>query len=364
MISILVLSILLAQVQPPASPPTVTSREASPALVSSGEDAYVSWTVDAATKRMNYDVSVDDAPWVAVSGPKLKQVPVAPADSRTIRRYGVNLGKLAPGPHTVRVRECDASRKTCAAAAAATVTVAPPVACAMGPWSDWTDWTNWVRVGAVEKRSHSRYRAITTFPDKGAAPCPANIETVEATRPYVPPPLDPLTVTYVRLDRTTQGTWKGVYGSQGVVLAAAAPGSLPFVTVTPIGAEVWTWAPQTTDPRALQPPATASGNERAASAWYAAGPFELDVRFNDPQIHEVALYTVDWDGLGRVQTIEVMDSQGVVRHTLKTGKEIATGVYYVYLISGHARIRVTRTAGANGVVFGLLFAPAPGPAAK
>ena len=59
----------------------------------------------------------------------------------------------------------------------------------MGPWSDWSDWTGWARVGDVEKRSHTRYRPVTTFPGKGAAPCPANMETVEATRPYVPPPL-------------------------------------------------------------------------------------------------------------------------------------------------------------------------------
>ena len=67
------------------SPPSVTSRDASPAMVSSAEDAYVSWTVDAATKGIHYDVSVDDAPWVAVSGPNLKKVPVPAADSRTIR---------------------------------------------------------------------------------------------------------------------------------------------------------------------------------------------------------------------------------------------------------------------------------------
>ena len=40
---------------------------------------------------------------------------------------------------------------------------------------------------------------------------------------------------------------------------------------------------------------------------------------------------------------------------MTTGKEFATGVDYVWLISGHARIRVTRTGGANGVVSGLLL---------
>jgi hypothetical protein len=75
-------------------------------------------------------------------------------------------------------------------------------------------------------------------------------------------------------------------------------------------------------------------------------------------VHEVAVYAVDWDGLGRAQTIAVVDTLGAVQHAVTTGPELRTGVYYVWRISGHARIRVTRTGGANAIVFGLLFGPA------
>ena len=357
MILWLLLSLVMGQGQRPSAPASRQVPEAGEALASSGEDAYIVWTVDATTSGMSYQISLDDGPWVAVSPADLKEL--EPGGRSKVRTYAVNRGRLTPGRHTVQVRECVRGRNVCAVSASYTVTVVAPVACEMSPWGPWTEWTEWARAGAVDVRHRSHHRTVTVFPGVGAAPCPSSAETVEETRPYVPPPLDPVTVAYVRMDATTKGTWKGVYGSQGQAFAGAPVAPLPFVTVTPVAASDWTWAASTTDARGLQRPGEAA--DRVASAWYSASPFELDVRFRDALVHEVALYAVDWDGLDRAQRIEVLDSQGGVLHQVSTGPALRTGVYYVWRISGHARIRVTRTSGANGVVFGLLFGSATQP---
>jgi len=361
MIRALVLSMLMALAQRPGSPSSRTTRDAAqPATVSSGEDAYITWTVDPKTRGMSYDISLDDGPWDPIAPSDLKEVPLSDAERKTLRMYAVNRGKLTVGQHTARVRECDAKRTNCAPPSLTTVTVVPPVPCAMGPWSPWTAWSEWVRAGSVETRSHHRYRAVTTRPGPGAEPCPANVETAPETRPYVPPPLDPVSVTYVRMDSTTKGAWPGRYGSQGQVFASETPRALPFVTVKPIGTSFWLWAGKTADPRGLQQAGTTAPDDRFATTWYGLEPFELDVRFSDAAVHQVALYAMDWDERDRAQTIEVLDSQGTVLHTVKTGAELKTGVYYVWRVSGHARFRVTRTASVNGVVSALLFGPDSG----
>ncbi|MEO7270367.1 MAG: hypothetical protein ABIX28_25465 [Vicinamibacterales bacterium] len=351
MILWLLLSLVVGPVPRPSAPANTQVRDAADAVASSGEDAYIVWTVEATKSGMSYEISLDDGPWVPVSPAALREL--EPGPKSKVRTYAVNRGKLTPGRHTVEVRECVRGRSVCAASASYTVTVIPPVDCAMSPWGPWTEWTEWARAGALDVRHRSRHRTVKVFPGVGAAPCPSTAETVDETRAYVPPPMNPVTVAYVRMDATTKGTWKGVYGSDGQAFAGAPAAALPFVTVTPMAASDWTWAPSTTDERGLQRPGAAA--DRLASTWYSASALELDLRFRDALVHEVALYAVDWDGLERAQTIEVLDSRGGVLHQVSTGPTLRTGVYYVWRISGHARIRVTRTSGANAVVFGLLF---------
>lgn len=349
----LLLSLAVSQ-QRPSVPSGITIRDASPSsTVSSGENAYLTWTVDATTTGMVYDFAADDGPWVEPID--IQTIPLSQAEASTTRMYAVNRGKLPVGRHTFRVRECVPDRSVCAVSAPTIIDAVPPVACVMGPWGEWSAWGYWIRDGDLEQRNRWRYRGVLTQPGKGAAPCPPGVETGIETRPYVPPippVLEPVTVAYIKTDSTTQGTWIGRYGGLGAVLAAS-PATLPFVTVTPVRSSVWTWAASTTDVRGLQKPATPT--DRVAATWYATNDFDLDIRFTDTVVREVALYAADWDSTDRVQTIAVLDTQDHVLSTVTTGPELRGGAWYVWRISGHARIRVTRTAGVNGVAFGLLF---------
>lgn len=158
-------------------------------------------------------------------------------------------------------------------------------------------------------------------------------------------------VTFVRVDSATQGNWKGAYGDDGSALAgdlAAYPG---YALAKMTGQSSWTWAALTGEARALQ---RGSGSTRLAAAWYA-GAFTLDLDFNDGKAHQVALYMLDWDNVGRVQRIDVRDVATNVLLDTRTVSGFSNGQYLVYSVRGHVTLQVTRLGGVNAVLNGVFF---------
>ena len=123
--------------------------------------------------------------------------------------------------------------------------------------------------------------------------------------------------------------------------------------VTPAGQATYTWAPTTTDVRALQKAAAA---DRIAATWYA-GSFTVDINLTDGKAHRLAAYFLDWDTTGRSERIDVLDpATGAVLDT-RTVSSFHTGTYLVWNLSGHVQLRITRLGGANAVLSGLFFDP-------
>jgi len=114
----------------------------------------------------------------------------------------------------------------------------------------------------------------------------------------------------------------------------------------------YTWAPSTTDPRALQ---TGSGADRIAATWYRSGTFSFDVNLTDGNPHPFALYAVDWDTTVRTETIQVLDANTFAVLDTRSLSSFSNGVYLVWNLSGHVRINVIWTGGFNAVVSGAFF---------
>jgi hypothetical protein len=171
--------------------------------------------------------------------------------------------------------------------------------------------------------------------------------------PEPPEPPDPPsgTVAFVGQDLTTRGDWQPAYGADGYSLAQG-PAALPAYAQVALGEQFnWVWAASTTDPRALQKPGQA---DRLAACWYGYG-FTVDVNLTDGQEHEVGLYLVDWDRRGRAARVEVLDTgTGAVMHT-QTVSGYADGLYLVYRLGGHVRVRLTPVNSVNVVLSGLFF---------
>ena len=124
---------------------------------------------------------------------------------------------------------------------------------------------------------------------------------------FLDPPSTPPSASLVRTDTTTQGNWIGTYGSQGYDLFTAGSSLPSYATVTDTGANPYTWDSNTTDPRALQ---TVSGTGRVASCLYSPTSFTVDVDLTDGQMHDLALYFLDWDSTERSEQFSSQTRHG------------------------------------------------------
>ena len=160
--------------------------------------------------------------------------------------------------------------------------------------------------------------------------------------------------TFVRVDTTTQGNWRGTYGANGYNIAAETPSYPSFVQVlsSPAPAETWVWDSAPSDSRAPQRP---SGIGRIASCWYTVSSFAHDLNFIDGLSHQVALYVLDWDASSRIERIDVLDAAtGAVLDT-RTVSGFTGGQYFVWTVRGHVIVRVSWISAVNAVGSGLFF---------
>jgi hypothetical protein len=167
----------------------------------------------------------------------------------------------------------------------------------------------------------------------------------------VPPP-PPSHAGGLVTDTTTQGSWKGVYGSDGYSITGDAE-SLPAGISVQNSGTPFTWAASSTDVRALQKASTG----RVAAATYGSSLF-ITVTNSTATAHRISLYLLDWDGGGgRQESVTVTDVLGNVLSGADSGA-FANGKYLSWDVSGSVSFTVTSTAGANAVVSGLFFGPA------
>jgi hypothetical protein len=160
----------------------------------------------------------------------------------------------------------------------------------------------------------------------------------------------------VKLDTTTQGNWKGVYGADGSLIPNDS-GHLPgYAIVNQLYAQTYTFADPTTDSRALL--TYASTTSRLASVFYNPTSFTFDINLTDGQTHQLALYLNDFDASGRAETMEIVDANSkAVLDTRSVANFAAAGEYLVWNVSGHIQLLVTRTAGNNAIVNGVFLEP-------
>ena len=157
--------------------------------------------------------------------------------------------------------------------------------------------------------------------------------------------------SFVKTDTTTQGTWTGVYGSAGETIANDSANYPAYAQVSFTGATPFTWAGSTTDVKALQ---KSAASDRIASAWYTATSFTIDLNLMDGNVHQIAVYCLDWD-TGRAETVDILDAvSGSVldTHSLTS---FTNGQWLVWNLTGHVTIRVTRNVGGNAVLSGVFF---------
>lgn len=152
-------------------------------------------------------------------------------------------------------------------------------------------------------------------------------------------------------DTTTQGNWSSAYGADGYSLAASAQVLPSYASFSQSNATVFTWAASQSDVRGLSVP----GAGRIAASWYNNTSFGLNLSLNDGNVHLVALYALDYDNRGRVETIQIVDpaTNNVVSSQVLSN--FSNGVYLIWYVSGNLKINVTASAGPNAVISGIFW---------
>jgi hypothetical protein len=165
--------------------------------------------------------------------------------------------------------------------------------------------------------------------------------------------VSPNTAQFVKADAATKGNWVGVYGADGYIIPNDANNPPGYVNVVITGAGTYTWFPSTTDVRA--PLINTSSSNRIASTFYAQSSETFDLNFTDGQLHQVALYCLDYDTSQRSQTIQVIDATTLNILDTQTLATFNGGVYEVWNVTGHVLLKVTNTSSLNAAVSGLFF---------
>lgn len=167
----------------------------------------------------------------------------------------------------------------------------------------------------------------------------------------------PPSAIFVKSDAVTEGNWKGNYGGDGSIISNDSVNPPAYALVSFSGASQFTWGASTSDVRALLKAASAS--DRIASAYDSPAGFSIDLDLVGNQPHQIALYFLDWDNGGRVQTISILDADTNALLDMRTISSFAGGVYMVWNLQGHVLIQVARVSGQNAVLSGVFFAGLP-----
>ncbi len=161
------------------------------------------------------------------------------------------------------------------------------------------------------------------------------------------------TATFLNTDSSTEGSWKGVYGADGYNIVDGDASYPSYVSPAATGNAFWLWASSSSDMRALQK--AGSATDRIAACWYTSGTMSMDLAFRDSVAHQIALYMLDWDRLGRSERIDILDGDTNALLDTRSLSSFAGGQYLVWKLGGHVVVRITNLNNVNAVVSGLFF---------
>src|SRR5258705_1278772 len=139
-------------------------------------------------------------------------------------------------------------------------------------------------------------------------------------------------------DTTTQGNWKGIYGTDGSNIINHAANYPSYAQVSVTGQNPYTWSSSTSDVRALQK--ATSSTDRIAACWYSFTNFTIDQNLTDGNSHQVGIYALDWDGNNSRQArIEILDAGTNAVLDSRDITAYSSGKYLLWNLRGHVKVK-------------------------
>lgn len=164
---------------------------------------------------------------------------------------------------------------------------------------------------------------------------------------------------FVKMDESTSGNWKGVYGKDGAVIAgdktSAAP---PYAVVTVTKAQETPQGPSDgKDVRFLQK--SGEAQNRTVQLFNSYDLFDIAINVTDGKEHQVAAYCFPW---GATMALEVLNPDtGAVLDSQTVEYKDKKSKYLVWNIKGSVILRFIRTDKgefSNAAIGGVFFDPA------
>jgi hypothetical protein len=157
-------------------------------------------------------------------------------------------------------------------------------------------------------------------------------------------------------DSLTSGNWPFNYGSDGYYIAGGASSPASYATVSFRNSSLTNWSLDSTDPRA---PLNTNYPWRPFAAWTAVGNVinAVNIKVKDNAWHQLAVYCVDQDMLGRKQSISLVDPAMNTVLDSQILTNFGGGKYLAWNFRGNIQLRFQTLNQMSAVVSGIFLSP-------
>jgi hypothetical protein len=161
---------------------------------------------------------------------------------------------------------------------------------------------------------------------------------------------------FVCVDAATQGNWRTHYGADGVFIAGHTPQPPSYAALSVSDGVTTNWSLGTLDVRA---PVQGLGSNCLFGAWKANGFFAnvLNLNVTDNAWHQLALYCVDSDLLGRQQVVSLVDPATHIVLDSRVLSDFGEGKYLVWNFRGPLEVHLLSLNRKPAVISALFLGP-------
>ena len=156
--------------------------------------------------------------------------------------------------------------------------------------------------------------------------------------------------SFVTMDTTTQGAWRGNYGRDGYQVAAAEALLPAYLKSFGPSTRTFIWDEPTSDPRAVQ---HVTGDMGIASCWVDVQSVVNNWVFADGRKHLLSVYFLDWDSVSRKIDIDLYDDASSRLLDSQSLSDFHGGVYLSWVVQG--RVRLETVSRLNDAVNSAVF---------
>lgn len=157
-------------------------------------------------------------------------------------------------------------------------------------------------------------------------------------------------------DTSTQGSWKGKYGTLGHMILGDSAKYPKGVVLSASGKSYRLLESASENPAALER-STKPG--RIAASWFGEKEMRVSMTFPDRLYYRVSVYCADFEDTGIGQTLDILDADNLAVLATRTMVGFAGGAYVQFDVRGRVILRIKPAADLPATLSAIFFDPLP-----